>query len=505
LKYIKKNKSLADEIISSKYTIKYDKFDLRNFKEITEANPKLKSIYEEGIDIYPPFEELHQDVFDSLYKYSPQKFSDSQIDYEYLLNSKVMDAVIQSPKYKELRLLTRLDIVNATMGTQVVGEKVKDLVKQLSDNVKDAIANAKKAEKAIKGHEKNDDASEEEVEASNQLTLEEAKKLLEESITDIEDSVSEKEEYKIQNILGKAVLETQETSKIIQNWGLEKDPHYTKTGYQEKIKLLEKLKNSKKLKQLAEIAGRYKRWAIAQYKSKTKYGVDSLRGITRGADIGKLIPTESMKLQHPILKKVFKKDLLEGNLLQYNYNHREKESAGPIICCVDSSGSMYGPAEIWAKAVALGLLEIAKRQKRSFCVVHFSSNYREDHLHVNYFPKTDPYSVNKILDMAEYFEGGGTAFEPPLSAARTYIDKEKEFSKADIIFITDGYSAVRNSWLSNFNKWKISKNIKVYSVVIDCVGHTDIALNEFSDEVIHLSKLNQTYFDKTASVLFKVV
>ena len=99
--------------------------------------------------------------------------------------------------------------------------------------------------------------------------LDEAKKLLEESLTEIKDSVGEKEEYKIQNILGQAVTETQETSKIIQNWGLEKDPNYIKTGYQEKIKLLDKLKNSTKLKQLAEISGRYKRWAIAQYKSKT--------------------------------------------------------------------------------------------------------------------------------------------------------------------------------------------------------------------------------------------
>ena len=286
---------------------------------------------------------------------------------------------------------------------------------------------------------------------------------------------------------------------------MEKDPNYIKTGYQEKIKLLDKLKNSTKLKQLAEIAGRYKRWAIAQYKSKTKYGVDSLRGVTQGSDIGKLIPTESMKLQHPTLKKVFKKDLLEGNLLMYNYNHKQKESAGPIVCCVDSSGSMYGPAEIWAKAVALGLSEIARRQKRSLCVVHFSSNYSDDHLHINHFYKEDPYSLTKILDLAEYFEGGGTAFEPPLNAARKYIDSEKEFSKADIIFITDGHSAVRNNWLSQFNNWKKSKNIKLYSVLIDCVGHTDITLNEFSDEIIHLSKLNQTHFDKTASMIFKVV
>ena len=161
------------------------------------------------------------------------------------------------------------------------------------------------------------------------------------------------------------------------------------------------------------MAGRYKRWAIATHKSKTRYGVDSLRGITIGNDISKLLPTESMKLQHPTLKKVFKKDLLEGKLFQYEYHHQQKESAGPIICCIDSSGSMHGVAEIWAKAVALGLLELARHQNRSFYVVHFSSSYQHDNLHINDFRKSKPYSVEEVVDLAEYFEGGGTAFEPP--------------------------------------------------------------------------------------------
>ena len=501
----KKVKSIVDEVVSEKYTIKYDNFDLRNFKDITEANPKLKEIYEEGIDNYPQFEELHQDIFDSLYKYSPEKFDENQIDYEYLLNSKVMDSVINNPKYKEMRLLTRLDIVNSTMGSQVIGEQVKDLVKDLQDQVQDAMANAKQAQEVIESEESDENADGEEGKSEKSMTLEEAKKLLEESLKEIDEAVTEKVEYKVQNILGQALMQTRKTSNVIKHWGLEQDPNYRKTGYQEKIKILDKIKNSKKLRELADIAGRYKRWAIATHKSKKKYGVDSIRGVTIGNDIGKLLPTEAMKLQNPILKKVFKKDLLEHKLFQYEYDHKQKESAGPIICCIDSSGSMWGPSEIWAKAVALGLLEIARHQNRSFYAIHFSSGYRADNLHVNDFHKKQPYSITNVIDLAEYFEGGGTAFEPPLNAARKHISTEKDFSKADIVFITDGASAVRNDWLRNFMAWKTSNKVNIFSVLLDCGYNYRESLEEFSDEIILLSKLNKTYFDKTASVLFKMV
>ena len=501
----KKRKSIVDEVVSEKHTIKYDNFDLRNFKEITDANPKLKEIYHEGIDNYPQFKELHQDIFDALYKYSPQKFDENQIDYEYLLNSKVMDSIINNPKYKEMRLLTRLDIVNATMGSQVIGEQAKDLVKELKDQLQDAMANAKQAAQAISSEDSEDDADTEEAKSEKSMTLEEAKKLLEESMQKIDDVVTEKVEYKIQNILGQALMETRKTSNVIKHWGLDSDPHYRKTGYQEKIKILDKIKNSEKLKQLADLAGRYKRWAIATHKSKTKYGVDSIRGVTIGSDIGKLLPTEAMKLQNPILKTVFKKDLLENKLFQYEYNHQQKESAGPIICCIDSSGSMWGPAEIWAKAVALGLLEIARHQNRSFYAIHFSSGYHSDRLHVNDFNKKKPYSITNVIDLAEYFEGGGTAFEPPLNAARKQISTEKDFSKADIVFITDGASAVRNTWLRDFLSWKKLNKVNIYSVLLDCGYNYKESLEEFSDDIILLSKLNSTYFDKTASVLFKMI
>src|SRR5207249_4537867 len=86
---------------------------------------------------------------------------------------------------------------------------------------------------------------------------------------------------------------------------------------------------------------------------------------------------------------------------------------GPMIVCLDGSGSMEGEKEIWSKAVALTLLEIARRQRRLFRFICFSSadtplftldlNPRERH----------EVQEDRALDVAEYFPGGGRARRSP--------------------------------------------------------------------------------------------
>ena len=73
---------------------------------------------------------------------------------------------------------------------------------------------------------------------------------------------------------------------------------------------------------------------------------------------------------------------------------------------MDESYSMDGQPEIWAKAVAMGLLEIAIAQKRDFAAIHFSGDSNPNNLHVDYFYKEQPYNIEKILAFCEYFDGG---------------------------------------------------------------------------------------------------
>jgi len=86
----------------------------------------------------------------------------------------------------------------------------------------------------------------------------------------------------------------------------------------------------------------------------------------------------------------------------------------------------------------MGLLEIAISQKRDFAAIHFSGDTNPKKLKVHYFLKEEPYSIEKVLECVEYFDGGGTFFEAPLKRAQDIITEHKKFTTADLIFVTDG-------------------------------------------------------------------
>jgi len=104
--------------------------------------------------------------------------------------------------------------------------------------------------------------------------------------------------------------------------------------------------------------------------------------------------------------------------------------------------------------------------------------------------------------MAMYFSGGGTKFEPALDLARDTITDRREFSKSDIIFITDGLCTVRDSWLKEYKVWKKANNVKIYSILINSYENSRSSLDEFSDSVTILSDLRQSHADKLAITIF---
>jgi len=494
-------------------TVKQDVMDRKMFEALRENNALLSHSLKEMQDEYPQYSELQQDIFSSLYKYTPELFEEIKVKAEYLLNRAVMDEVMQSPRYKELRSLTKLDRVNASIGTEVLNEEVKELIKELQEKFAQAMeeldqlhGDAVNAGEGEEGEEEGEEGKEGDANAedSPQYTLEEAQKRLKEHLKETKNQV--KKEIKKKNVgrsLEKAIEKTKEVTDMIRNWGLDQDSSFEYRSYEEKLEVLDQLRNNSKLREIAKLAGKMKRLALQSQHTKIKRGTDEIYDITQGGDIGRLIPSEAMKFKHPLYKKVFKKDLTEGTLFQYEYRGKEKKAKGPIVCCIDSSGSMSGQPEIWSKAVAMALLDIARAQKRSFHVIHFSSGgwHSEETLHTNTFLKDDPYNFEEVIDMASFFIGGGTQFEPPLNAARKCIDDEDNFSKADIVFITDGESAVTDEWNREYNKWKKEKKISVFSILIDAGWSSTTVLDLFSNTIEKLSSL-QDNGDSVALTLF---
>lgn len=499
-----KNKThkLTDDIKIGKNSIEHDNYDEHAFRDIIESNPKIMQTNVEGTKSYAPFNELHLDLFNALFKYEPAKVPVGKIAHTHQLNAQIIEAIMESPKYKDLRNITKLDPLTSTVGTEALGDEVRELIEELKDEYNKIMDDIEKAQAAAEKSE--EDADGKPANSEEAIAYEEAKKRLEEHMKKANEIIQKQEKRQLNKIVEDVTNVAKETSDLISNWGLDQSATFQTSGYQDKLALLDKLRNSKKLKEIAALAGRYKRMAISSQKEKVKRGMDAVYDIKPGNDLGKILPSELLKLVEPDLEMLFMVDLIEEKTLQYEYSGKQKKHKGPIIVAIDSSGSMSGQPEIWAKSVAMGLLEIARIQKRSLFVMHFEAGSKET-IFTNSFPKNKPYDLEEILRMAEYFACGGTEFEPPLDLARDKIEADGDFNKADIVFVTDGYSAVRDSWLKDYLKWKKAKNVKIYSVLIDAYANSDSAIKTFSDRVDKLSTVRKDVADDLAMQLFMTV
>jgi uncharacterized protein with von Willebrand factor type A (vWA) domain len=153
----------------------------------------------------------------------------------------------------------------------------------------------------------------------------------------------------------------------------------------------------------------------------------------------------------------------------------ENVRKGPVVMLVDTSGSMYGEPELIAKAVSLTVARRMIPEKRDVKVILFSTRTTEISL-------TSKERMGKeFLEFLSYTFGGGTDFNIALHEGLRAL-REREWTGADLLFISDGHSTVSDPVITA--EWDILKNendARVFSVIInnDDAG----GLEELSDSV----------------------
>ncbi|MGH7906156.1 MAG: vWA domain-containing protein, partial [Candidatus Binataceae bacterium] len=259
----------------------------------------------------------------------------------------------------------------------------------------------------------------------------------------------------------------------------------------ERLELGRRLAGNRKIGELARMVGRFKQEARALKRKTLECGMVEAYDIERGGELGRLIPAELLAFHHVQLKRDFRRRLLEGQVLQYRLRDDDQKGRGPMVVCIDVSSSMQGDKELWAKAVSLTLMDIARRQRRLFRAVLFSSGDENlKALDLNRKRRYQP-ELARVLEMAEYFPGGGTDFERPLAKALETIEAAR-LRRADIVFITDGESQVSPEFMVRLRERKDALQISIFAVLVD-IGSSDLsALKQFSDRVTSVRKLTST-------------
>lgn len=288
-----------------------------------------------------------------------------------------------------------------------------------------------------------------------------------------------------------AKTKVEEVSETLQAWGLE-EAELTQQGIPEAMAILERVRKNSAFKDFAKILGRIKKMAAKKAASKDRSDGVRVTRIETGRDIKRAVTSELVALTHPALRTQALTRWARGELRLRGEETKKKKGEGPVIVCEDSSGSMDGAKQQWAKAVVLAMAHYAKLRNRSFAWIMFDSSVQRSRMFVR-----GKLSTKDLLDIAESRSGGGTLFEPPLTEALRYI-REGSLSKADIAFITDGESALSPQFLAEFVATKKKLEVNVFAVLCDMGSSSDATVGQFADRIIHASSFDG---DEAAEVI----
>ena len=171
-------------------------------------------------------------------------------------------------------------------------------------------------------------------------------------------------------------------------------------------------------------------------------------GIEFSGDINRVVPSEMGRLEDPDTEMLFYSNLIEKKLLSYSYltqesylnsetlampTEKEKQDlCGPIIACVDTSGSMSGVPEITAKTLLLAIAKEAITTKRKCYIISFSREIET--LDISDFKGGN--ALQTLIAFLNRSFNGGTDAYPALCEAVRILQKS-EYKNSDVIMVSD--------------------------------------------------------------------
>lgn len=212
-----------------------------------------------------------------------------------------------------------------------------------------------------------------------------------------------------------------------------------------------------------------------------------VHGTHRSDDLMRVLPSELLNLEDDTLENLFYASLLEKNLLSYELSgttfiddedtETRHKRTGPVVACLDTSGSMLGLPLLKAKALLLAIANILKREGRSLHVLLFGAAGE-----IREFSMVAQNDAAGLLKFLQQGFSAGTDFETPLRRAFDIVAAEPEYSKADVLMVSDGDCRLSSRFIATVAACKTELDCAVYSVL--CAGSR--VEDGFSDEVVVL-------------------
>jgi uncharacterized protein with von Willebrand factor type A (vWA) domain len=481
--------SVAPEVPQSIFTVKHDSFDEMTWKMMQDQIGALRDAVRSLAEDHGTSEEAQEDVFNLLHQTDPRFRDRPEVKPTHVAQADLLQAMADSEVFEQLRDRTVLDEYGTAFAQLCLQEPLREAFDEMAkaqeaqqaaqQGLSDAMAQASMAqtedeqnaatqamEQALDGVQAADDAA---TDAGQQHT---------EALTDV---------------VEKAGDDLRKEAETFASYGYS-DGDLRTMDFEERRALAQRI-NDSRLSQLANIIGPHRFYADAERRRKIKHAPDETYDVEMGNDLTRLVPGELTNLAVPELADQFWLRWAKHGLLLQRKRGTEKAGMGPVIVVCDESYSMSevldddgNTREAWSKAVSMALADAAKRGKRDFTYIGFSSAGQQ-------WQRTftgGAMSIDDIIEFTSHFFNGGTHYETPLAMAMAQVEEYERLGKgkADIVLITDDECKVSPSFIDQYADLRRRTETSLYGLQ---VGEPKFGtLKTLADRTMSITKLTSS-------------
>ncbi len=196
----------------------------------------------------------------------------------------------------------------------------------------------------------------------------------------------------------------------------------------------------------------------------------------------RMLASEAVMLHHPVLRKLWRARHAEARLLSWETeavlvdwrpdphavverSHRPPEpqplERGPIIVCLDTSGSMRGAPEHIAKATVIAALRASHESRRGCKLIAFGG---PDELLERDLGR-GAQGLQTLMNLMEQAFDGGTDIQTPIERAIEVVH-EARWASADLLIVSDGEFGCVPATLTRLDEARQRLGLRVQGVLV---------------------------------------
>jgi uncharacterized protein with von Willebrand factor type A (vWA) domain len=488
--------------VTCRSCLEYDGYDRELWQQLREAEEPLRVLIARAQRLLPHGDLLIFDLFLLFFKMNLLVREPAELASSVLLHRRLLAGLVHQPGTKQLRQRTQLNELQSAMAVVAVGSHLLHSLTRDSRVVADELVDVARVARAEDELAELDEQLEQLQRLGEQLVADdEARQRLQtaveqdykekrrhldqarERLTELAQGLPEALEAEVGQKVAALPAELERLDDQLQSLGWAAGGDGEVSAHS-RLELGERLLQSRKLQMLARLVGAFRDVAFEARRCRLSRLPQEAHHVETGAELQRLLPSELLALatDRPGLRRDFYRRFSERQLLHYALAGAAQR--GPLVICLDGSGSMGGSKELWGKAVALTLIEIARRERRRCLALVFSAGAQLFEVELlgrrRAGNQRAPVDELAVLKFAEHFPGGGTSFEEPLTRAVEAVT-EGNYRRGDVVFITDGQAALSPQLVQKISRQRRRHPFRIWGIEVDVQQSRSETLAQFCD------------------------